>query len=96
MKPITYDGTTTSGTQPPKNMTHIGEGWYLQFDVYNKMSYKYISITETCLGQFNTYNPIYCKEIRRITRNTNHIFTSLDRMYQQADTHAYKLFHHMY
>ena len=40
MKPAAYDGTTTSGTQPWKNMTTMGYSRW--FDDNDKMSYEYI------------------------------------------------------
>ena len=52
-----YDVTNISDTQPQKNYWY---GWYFRFDIDNNRSYGYIlSITETQIGQLNTYNPIY-------------------------------------
>ena len=41
------------------------KGGYFRFDYDNNMSYRYIiSITYTEMSQLNTYNPIYCNEIK--------------------------------
>ena len=53
--------------QPPQTHRHLkynnnGKGWYFRFDD-DKMSYEYIlSAGATWMGQWNTYNTIYCKD----------------------------------
>ena len=43
-----------------------GKGGYFRFDDDNNMIYRNtISMTYTEMGQFNTYNPIYCNENKR-------------------------------
>ena len=43
MKPTAYDDTTTSGTQPQKNMTTMGKvDTSFRFDDDDKISYRYI------------------------------------------------------
>ena len=60
-----YDLTNISGTQPRKN-GNDGKGGYFRFDDDNNMSYRYIiSVSYTEMGQFNTYNSIYCNENKK-------------------------------
>ena len=43
-----------------------GKVGHSRLDDDNNMSYRYIlSITYTEMSQLNTYNPIYCNEIKR-------------------------------
>ena len=43
MKPTSYDGTTTSGTQPRTKYDNNGKAWYFRLDDDdNKMIYEYI------------------------------------------------------
>ena len=46
------------------------------------------------MGQFNTYNPTFCEETRKVTEWTNYILDTLSTDYnQQAFTHASRIFH---
>ena len=61
-----------------------GKGRYIQLDD-NKMSYEYLSITLTEMGQFSTYNHTYCKENKECNQDTFldtlHLRHILNRIY---------------
>ena len=52
------------------------------------MNYRYIlSITQTWMGQFNTYNTTHCEQ-NKVTDRTNYILNTLTTGYtHQAFTH---------
>ena len=44
MEPTVYDGTITSGIQPPKKYESNGKGWQFRFDDDNNMHYKCLNM----------------------------------------------------
>ena len=72
VKPTAYDGTTTPGTQPWKNMTIMVDTSDIDDDNY--MSYKYIiSIIYIWMSSLIHTAPYIAKKIKNVTKRTNYI-----------------------